>query len=205
MIKRLLAISVIVTVLIYLTATLTTGKIVYSNDQYSIEKTGLFEYTVWLSQSIENSTAYLELYRILNNLDSRYIIVFKLDGYGGSVQTFLHLSNAIIKTEATTVMEVMSNVYSAHAFLAVIGDKLNMPSTAQLLFHGPQLLTSTGQVSICKKQTVIDKPELTQHALLICPQFYKFAEKHLKELLNKEDYVRLISGEDVVVDYLESK
>lgn len=100
---------------------------------------------VYMDDQIYGQNDYLRLFYLLDNATKDTKITFHLSGYGGDAASMITLGNHIRASEAEVTMNVEGPVYSAHANLALCGDKLKVVGTVFLMFHDVQYDPSRGQ------------------------------------------------------------
>jgi len=93
---------------------------------------------VYMYDVIKDQDKYITLKEKLDTAGSNDEIIFHLGGFGGDAHTYLELYNHIKTSKATVTMKVEGHVYSAHAFLAISGDKLEVGDGVYLMFHDVQ-------------------------------------------------------------------
>jgi len=92
---------------------------------------------VYLTDTIEDDSNYLGLYKLIVESPKNTVINIHLSGYGGDVSTVVHLANAIQESKAEVDTIVEGNVFSAHAFIAMLGKHIYIQPNVLLLFHIP--------------------------------------------------------------------
>lgn len=115
--------------------------------------------------------------------------------------------SAVKSTKATTVMLVETSVFSAHAYLAVAGDYLDMSPHTMLMFHSSSFKNE--QNNLCKDAQ--GKTDRGQNAYLKCLDLILHMNSLDDELiidlpiLTSEEKVQVINGWDVFITDTEYK
>lgn len=97
-------------------------------------------YDITLEQGIHAPLYYEDISKVLREASRFDTIVFHLIGYGGAVNTTAMLINQIHESRGFIIMKVEGPVYSAHAYLALSGDKLEMAPDSYLMLHYSSVL-----------------------------------------------------------------
>jgi hypothetical protein len=107
---------------------------------------------ITLEDEIRNAALYSDISKVLREANYGDTITFHLAGYGGAEQTTYLLINQIHGSKAEVTMSVEAPVYSAHAYLAVSGDKLVIYPYTWLMFHFSSILNDD-----CSKKDGADR------------------------------------------------
>lgn len=92
----------------------------------------------YLPDVVEDYSVYLPIIQKLSEAGLGDVMTFHLSGYGGDAQTLISLANEMRHSPAHIVIIVTAPVYSAHAFLALMGDELHVYSGVFFMFHDVQ-------------------------------------------------------------------
>lgn len=89
---------------------------------------------VYFSDTIEAPDRYFALYQYID--ESRgTTLYFHLEGSGGRTATIIKLYNVIKLNETKVISIVEGPVYSAHAFLAMLGEEIRISPSSLFMFH----------------------------------------------------------------------
>ena len=91
--------------------------------------------SVRLTTSISKQEDYQEILQLLSDAKHGDQITFYLAGNGGSVDTTIQLYNAIKNTNAHVTMVLEGSVYSAHAYIALMGQELIVGDYIIFMLH----------------------------------------------------------------------
>lgn len=168
-----------------------------------------------LSNTIESSEQYLKLGMMIRSLPSDWKVNIQLDGFGGDMDSVYYFYNTIKKSEAKVTLEVVGPVYSAHAFLAMAGDSLEIDDLAFFMFHKPAIYnpeTKEFELSntICRIAKGKDRGQPQEgkciERMKANDKMYdKFFEEKVKPFLTKEELIKYEIGEDVYISGEEIK
>ncbi len=95
-------------------------------------------YTLVLPEELLGPATMTPEVLVLQNAKVGDVCIFELAGIGGRTDTLFRLVSALQKTACFTVMHVIGNVYSSHAYLAISGDLLIADKGTFLMFHDVQ-------------------------------------------------------------------
>lgn len=96
---------------------------------------------------------FTDVYKELLKAKTNQIVILQLNGVGGYVSTVQHLINALKTSKATIEIEVLGNVYSGHAMLAVVGNTLKTSPGALFMFHTTSGLNMEEEICAQYKNT----------------------------------------------------
>ncbi len=96
-------------------------------------------YTLSLGQEIGDVENYSDVLDTLENAKPGDTCIFELVGFGGQSYTMATIINAVHHSSCYSIMHVIGNVYSAHAYIAISGDKLVAEKGVVLMFHDVQM------------------------------------------------------------------
>jgi len=99
---------------------------------------------VYLTNSIASEDQYLGLYDLIENSQPGQVIAIHLSGRGGHMATVYHLANSVLQSKAEIDTIVEGPVYSAHAFIAMLGSRVVVLPYSQFLFHLPAVRLTEG-------------------------------------------------------------
>ncbi len=105
-----------------------------------------------LETEFKGPERYYTVVKVLQEACKGDTVTFHLIGSGGQSDSLFLIVNNIRKSLAYVVMDVEGPVYSAHAYLAINGDKLYVSKYAFLMFH-----TSSVVNVDCSTQTGTDR------------------------------------------------
>lgn len=173
---------------------------------YTCDKT---ECSVYLSSTIGEESYYLDLYSLIVSAPENQIINIHLSGSGGIMSTVYHLANVILQSKAKVNMIVEGPVYSAHAFIATLGNKLTIYPSSTFLFHLPAI-AAPGQDAVIEGQdcgSYLGHKDRGQDAVPKClalrqseqDLFDSLFTKHIKPYLTAEEIDRLYKGYDIII------
>lgn len=165
---------------------------------------------VYFTNKIYNETIYQELYTLLQYPGSVSKVYFHLSGLGGDVSSIIRLANAIAtsKVEVDTVIE--GPVYSAHAFIAMLGKHKTIMPYAFFMFHSPGMYSNTGNVytttEYCKR-AMAGLKDRGQDAVAKClagvvvedKLFYDMFDKYVAPYLTSGEVKAIKDGYDVYI------
>lgn len=78
----------------------------------------------------------------LNDLEGVDEITLSIHSPGGSVFDGLAIHNALVKFPATVKVEILGLAASAASFIAMAGDHIEMPETAEMMIHNAWMYTA---------------------------------------------------------------
>jgi len=109
--------------------------------------------TIRLSDHILDARQYKQLFYQMNNAKPGDVFIYEMQGYGGYVDTLQKFVYHFERTKAKIVMDLVGNVYSAHAFLTISGNYLVVSNRgATLMFHETQTQLLEGVPDWQKRQ-----------------------------------------------------
>lgn len=112
------------------------GELIIDHVAYKITKTDTNSFEVDLREGVMDSTLfYVPLNDFLKNRKSSDTITFMIHNMGGSVDAGAYIFNAIKETKAQTISVVDGPTYSMGAILACSTQKIEVKSTASLMYH----------------------------------------------------------------------
>lgn len=177
---------------------------------YSYTCTGLIftNCTVNLSSNIGDPTKYEGLRQMIHERKITDTVVWELAGYGGFVTGEEELAHMIKASPALHIARVYGDVYSAHAYLAISMDRLEVARPeALMMFHrsslyGNELLLCAPKAGeLDRKQDAYRKCiELTS---VLEANENKFIRRLFKDLLSERLINDVIAGKDVYVSAVE--
>lgn len=168
---------------------------------------------IFLSDSIGDNNNYLELIKAIEVAPEKSTIKLHLAGYGGNLDTTVHLINAIERSKANVEIVVEGPVYSAHAFLSMVGNKREISANSLLMFHLPAVSINGEYVSdtnvICSGEK--EKKDRGQSAYTKCINqmntlnkvFDRIVSRYVYPYLTKSEIEDYKAGKDVYVDGIE--
>lgn len=93
-------------------------------------------YTIDLTDQVKGDrTAYYELSKLIEGLDKDDTVIFDMHSFGGDVAAMQMLINAMDKTEAHVIANVIGGNYSAGAVITCHADEIKMSPNSYLMFH----------------------------------------------------------------------
>ena len=150
---------------------------------------------ITLEDEVKSNIWYEDVSKVLRDAKEGDTITFHLMGYGGREDSLYMLINQIKNSKAIITMSVEAPVYSAHAYLAVAGDKLVMAPYTWLMFHFSSVLDVD-----CSKAKGLDRGVSKEEK---CKQFKQVdVDLGIKmistiDLLTAEEKSSIITGHDV--------
>lgn len=169
---------------------------------------------VFFSSSIEEMSNYISLAKLLETAPKDSVINLHLAGNGGSTDTVLYLGNAVKLSKATVNTIVDGPVYSAHAYLALLGDKITLGPNVFLMFHSPAVAVKgpSGNyfyISLDEMCKLVDEKDLdrgksSRQKCVVGNTFYKQAiTKYLTDFgrgyISEEEMKNIVDGDDVYI------
>lgn len=92
---------------------------------------------VYLASDIVDQGKYNQLYYLIESAPANGVIYMHLQGNGGHMSTVMRLRGVYGISRAKIVSVVEGPVYSAHAFIAMLSNKLIIMPNTLFLFHMP--------------------------------------------------------------------
>ncbi len=154
---------------------------------------------ITLTDGIDShSILYFNIVQALRNAVKGDTITFHLAGYGGDVQTTTILIDNIKTTKAKTVMVIEGPVYSAHAYIALSGDVVEIKPYAFVMLHSNSILsvdcsTATGTdrgVSNVEHCNMMKDALMTSNVKLLIDLKYVTNEEKLNILMGHDVYLQ---------------
>jgi len=122
-------------------------------------------YDITLETEVFSPNVYKDVAKALRDAGPGDTVVFHLSGFGGREDEMFTLINQVKNSKAPVIMSVEGPVYSAYAYLALSGNKLEMSPYTFLMFHFSSVLNMD-----CSKATGVDRGTPNQ---LHCEEFFK--------------------------------
>lgn len=185
------------------------------NDEFS--KTAAYEYTckdyiceVYFTDIIQDDSEYIGLFNMIEHANKISIINIHLSGYGGQVQTMFHLANVILRSKAQVNTIVEGPVYSAHAFIAMLGHNITVMPNTLLMFHEPAILDPNTKDYVTLEEYCLNKvghKDRGQDAYWKCKEdseIYmhlsdQFFSEYVYPYLSKIEIIRIQQGYNVTI------
>jgi len=162
------------------------------------------KYDIRLSDEIQAPQDYFDIGHIIQDqAKSGDKITFHLAGYGGQVQGLNYLYSVIKDSKAPIEMRVEAPVYSAHAYLALMGSSLHVSQSAFLMFHYSSVINLD-----CSNEKGEDRGvSNVEHCETYKAEGIKEAERMLNTayLLTPQEKDQIRQGHDVYLDADEVK
>ena len=158
-------------------------------------------YQVFFPEAFIHRAQFVQLKHLLLTAIEGDVITIHLGGDGGRIDVFLDLYTAVKQTKAKVIMNVTSDVSSAHAFFAVSGDELIVNKYSSFMFHHSSLM------SLSDKD--IDAIEGTDRGISLSKKYRDYKKQSLKdfldfivdtEVLSAKELVLINSGHDVIIE-----
>lgn len=160
---------------------------------------------VYLPDTLGSNDDYLVLIKTINDLRPEQTLRLHIAGYGGQVDTLVHIINAIENSKGTVDTIVEGPVYSAHAVLATVGKHMYVSSRSLFMFHAPAIKLGEEYVLpsvVCQAVTGLDRG---QSARQKCEDSMKYnkaifdsiAAKYVFKHLTKQQIKDYNNGRDV--------
>lgn len=147
----------------------------------------------------------------LNNPETT--VKIEVAGVGGMTYTMYRLYEAIKKSPADVTMHVVGHVASAHAVVAIAGDRIIVEDNVKFMFHMPLYIVPEkeeqpdGTMKEVQKRYYMCRPGATtpykwmeKNAKYTCSEAREFYDYHVKHLLTETQYYNLTQGIDVWVN-----
>ena len=170
-----------------------------------ISCTGFFKKTchVRLTTSIGKPEEYRQVFHLLATAKKGDVINFYMIGNGGQVSTTIQFYNAIKKTKAKTVAIVQGDVYSAHAFISMMMDEIEIGQNVMFLFHHSSAYGQT--LKYCNSQQ--GKTDRGRSAYTKCIDYFNnhlegfgtLITKLTGKYLTQDELTRTLTGYDVII------
>lgn len=169
---------------------------------------------VYLSSSIGEESNYIDLYSLIENAPEGQTIRIHLSGNGGQMSAVYHLANAIAQSKAEIDTIVEGPVYSAHAFITMLGHKIIIMPNSQFLFHLPGVQIDKNNGAVLPDQSCIlflGKTDRGQDLMQKCLDlnrgeqaiFDRMFKVYIAPFLTTDEQIRVYQGYDVYIDGLE--
>jgi len=193
--------------LIALSLSATAGNVVRTPGG-SIECTGIVQQVchIRLTTTISAPENYQDIFRTIRSADVVYI---HLVGNGGQVQTAKQFYNVIKSTKAKVITVVEGDVYSAHAFITMMGDEIIIGDNVTMLIHTSSILGAYKKY--CSSNNINEdgthKLDRGQSAYDKCIDFYSKGLAQTERLiftlfsrvLTMKEYKQVIAGHDIIL------
>ncbi len=132
---------------------------------------------------------------VLHHAQKGNICVFRLSGYGGSVESMNELLAAMHTTECFVIVKVLGNVYSAYSLLATGGDQMTVEPGLTFMFHEAYLMINGKPTPMSPEETLIDQENdqrlLVSRGLLTDKEFdIIYANWHNQVYITGEEMLR---------------
>lgn len=164
----------------------------------------------FFSDSIGDHNNYLNIIKDISLAPEGTVITIHLAGYGGNMDTTVHLVNAIEESKATINVIVEGPVYSAHAFLAMTGKNIRVMDSSLLMFHRPAMKVNGEYTSdvraICAGEKELSDRGQSAYTKCLDQQkavtrlFERFAAKYVYPYLTQQEIENYRNGHDVYID-----
>lgn len=92
---------------------------------------------IYFIKDIKETDKYLEAIYLLDSSKSDVTLNLHVSGSGGPLSTIYYLYNSIKSSRANINTDIDGPVYSADAFLAMMGTHINIKPVAFFMFHSP--------------------------------------------------------------------
>lgn len=158
-------------------------------------------YDIRLGSELKGTQSVDDIDVVLAKATSNDKIIFHLAGVGGNVETAFELINNIKASKAEVIMIVEAPVYSAHAYLALSGDRLIMRPLSSLMLH-----TSSAFNHDCSKEKGIDRAQFVSET---CQNFmtnhFKLVNESIASLnvITVDEMMKIAGGKDVYITATE--
>lgn len=90
---------------------------------------------IYISSAIYQPDAYAEIYKVIETADKNQVIYLHLSGEGGDFRTVYRFADAINNSNSHVYTSVEGNALSAHAYIALLGEKVKISANSAFLFH----------------------------------------------------------------------
>ena len=178
---------------------------------------GIFSQTchIRLDTGIKSPEVYQEMLHVINTAKSGDTIYLHLIGNGGLVSSTVQINNVIKQSKAKIITVVEGDVYSVHAFIALMGDEVKIGEGVVFLFH---ITSAYGQYEeYCANMFI--KPDgthvkdRTQSSYVKCMDFYRLhvyqnqalAIKLFSKVLTETEMYNVLHGHDIILTGEEIK
>lgn len=176
---------------------------------YSCNPNGL-QCEVYLSSTIWDQAKYRQIFLLIENSPSTQDINIHLAGNGGDMNSVVYFYNAIKKSKSKVTMVVEGPVYSAHAFLSMVGTSIDIADGSFFMFHKPAVYNSkinefVSPLLICK--VLYGKKDREQDLVKKCEDrmnnegyiYTKIFESTFYKYLTKDEIDNINKGDDIFI------
>lgn len=155
----------------------------------------------YFTDTIDNPQDYHHLIHTLTVLNKGDIIYINLAGTGGRLDSTVRIIHAIQSSKATVIIVVTGAVYSAHAFIAMSADQIDIKPFTYFMFHHSSLLGLD-----CSQ--FLTKSDRNQSAFVKCKQ-HKFIHLETTQklivyltygILTNDEIEDILIGKNVYID-----
>jgi hypothetical protein len=147
-------------------------------------------YDVYFKEDIYNFWNYIDLMQVFNNATTDDTINLYLVGYGGQADACKCLLEAMELSNAYITIHVRGPVASAHAMLAMGGDRLVTAPGAVFMFH---------ETTYDIENKTINLPDFTAHTDFKDREHYDY---WCSDFLTKDEIKRALAGQQVYISSL---
>lgn len=141
--------------------------------------------------------------RFFRELDDKTMVTIINQGYGGRADQAGRIISAIQDSKACVKIKTVGNVYSAHAYIALSGDILEIDPDVTLMYHRGSFYNMTDEVCADERGKVdrglsgYDKciqflEEYNKHEL-------RFMKRTIAPFLTEDEFNKVLNGEDIYV------
>lgn len=158
-------------------------------------------YQVLFPEKFSHRDQFISLKHLLLTAVEGDVITINIGGVGGSVDVFMDLYTTVKQSKAKIIMNVTSDVSSAHAFFAVSGDELIVNKYATFMFHQSSIMNLSDED--------IDSIKGTDRGIALSRKYRDYKRQSLKdaldfivdrEVLTAKELALVNSGHDVFIE-----
>lgn len=159
----------------------------------NLYRRGTNEYLAIFSDTIESPLDYVNLTLALAALTEKDVITLHLSGYGGRTSATFSLLNSLTNTKAKVAVQIVGNVYSAHAYISCAADELIISDEVLFMLHMSSIIRNP-RVDEGTKEA-----HLAQETLVL--------KKYCSHIVSDKDIEAMANGQDVYynADEIRSK
>jgi ATP-dependent protease ClpP protease subunit len=158
---------------------------------------------VRLATEIGKPEQYRELFHLISTAKSGDTVYIHLIGNGGLVSTTVQFYNVIKASKAKIVTVVEGDVYSAHAYIAMMGHKIMIADYVLLLVHNSSAYGSVETICIDKQ----GEEDRTHDAYEKCVGYFNMhllqsdniMTKLFSKVLTAKEMEKAKKGHDVII------
>lgn len=98
-------------------------------------ESGKFKWVIFIDNDIVSPEYYTSVCQCLLNADTGDVVYMPINTHGGSVASGLAVTDAMQRSKAKIITDVIGYAYSCGAMIWSFGDELRMGKCARIMFH----------------------------------------------------------------------